>query len=174
LEYAPYAYIDLLSEKGHGLNPETAAALPKAGCTNVPLACHSAPALVLTHDCEISQSERSKGRVVLCPIKPLADLSQDTRGNAKKNKIPHLFFLPRYKAGLADSVAFLNQLTTVHMDVIRGVPRIATLHVVGRKALYAQYLRWLSRWELTVIQCPQCEMSFDPSLVLPTRAPEDE
>jgi hypothetical protein len=71
-----------------------------------------------------------------------------------------------------DSVAILNQLTTVHEDTLKSLNKLATLHVVGRKAMYAQFLRWLSRWVLAEIQCPHCGITFDPS-ALPTRAPED-
>jgi hypothetical protein len=96
------------------------------------------------------------------------------RGDAKRNRIAHLFFMPRFKDLLPDSVAVLNHLTTVQREVIRSTRRLATLHVIGRKALYAQFLRWLSRWELAEVQCPHCEMLFSPASALPTRAPEDE
>jgi hypothetical protein len=134
--------------------------------------CRGAPALLLNHDCEIVQ-EKSSRRLVICPIKPLSELREDRRGNAKKNRIAHLLFLPRYKDRLVDSVAILNQLTTVQIDRLLPIHRLATLDVLGRKAMYAQYLRWISRWVLAEMECPNCGSTFDPTLVLPVRAPTD-
>ena len=139
--------------------------------TKISATCYGLPALVLNHDCEIAGGKSSK-RVVICPIKPLADLESERRGHAKRGRIANLFFLPRYKNRLEDSVANLSQLTTVHTDNLQLVNRIATLDVMGRKALYAQTLRWLSRWVLAELKCPNCETIFDPA-GLQTRSPHD-
>jgi hypothetical protein len=128
--------------------------------------------LLLNHDCDIVQ-EKSSRRLVICPIKPLSELSEDRRGHAKRNRIAHLLFLPRYKDRLEDSVAVLSELTTVHIDRLLPINKLATLNVLGRKAMYAQYLRWMSRWVLAEIQCPHCEAIFDAAVVLPVRAPTD-
>jgi len=162
LECAPHFYIDVTS----GELPRNGQEILLSG------PCRGAPALLLNHDCDIVQ-EKSSRRLVICPIKPLFELSEDRRGHAKRNRIANLFFLPRYKDRLEDSVADLSQLTTVHIDRLLPIHRLATLGVLGRKAMYAQYLRWLSRWVLAEMQCPQCEATFDPSVVLPTRAPTD-
>ena len=111
---------------------------------------------------------------MLCPVVPLSTISKDKQGDAKRNRIAHIFFLPRHQAKLEDSVAILNQLTTVNMDVLKPIPRVVTLHVVGRKALYAQVLRWLSRWVMGETQCPQCEIVFNPYAIFRPRAPEDD
>jgi hypothetical protein len=131
----------------------------------------SSRALILTPDCEIEKPWSKK--LMICPIGPLDELSQAQRGDAKRGRIAHLFFLPRYKDRLTDSVAFLNHVTVVDRNLVKPVTRIATLHTLGRKALYAQFLRWMSRWELAEAQCPQCETIFDPNVAQPTRAPED-
>jgi len=74
---------------------------------------------------------------------------------------------------MPDSIAFLNQMTVVQKDLLKPATRIATLHTLGRRALYAQFLRWLSRWELVELPCPNCGTIFDPSITQPIRAPED-
>lgn len=173
LEFAPHVYINVRGNQNHGLTVETMIALPKDEEVPVSVACQSVRSLVVTPDCEISHPERAQNRVVVCPVRPLSTLSREKQGDAKRHRIAHLFFLPRHGAKLEDSIAFLNQLTTVDIDLIRSVPKIATLHVAGRRALDAQFLRWLSRWVLAELSCPQCEMVFDPSMLLPTRAPDD-
>jgi len=132
----------------------------------------SAAALILNFDCEIDK--KWSKRFVVCPITPLTDLPQDQRTNARKNRTAHLFFMPRYKAILADSVAVLNQQTTINRDLLDPSKRLATLDVEGRLALYAQFVRWLSRWELRELKCPNCNTNFDPAIALPVRSPDDE
>jgi hypothetical protein len=161
-ECGPHAWIDSNS----GTLPTKNQEVP------ISTICRGAPALLLNHDCEIAHGKSSQ-RVVICPVKPLSEIAKDLQGHAKKNRIANLFFLPRYKERLGDSVAVLNQLTTVHVDALRSIERLATLDILGRKALYAQTLRWLSRWVLAEVQCPHCEIMFDPSRTLPTRAPND-
>ena len=163
---APHTYVERLPS-------DSLDALPTDAETLLSVTCRKTRALILSPDCEISNSERAENRVVLCPVRLLSNLNKSKQGDAKRNRIAHLFFLPRHGAELEDSVAILNQLTTVNMNLLLSVPRIATLHVLGRKALYAQLIRWSSRWVLGQVQCPQCEVPFDPSLRLPTRAPED-
>ena len=158
LEYAPQSLLGSLAEDEEG---------------SISVGFRKERALILSPDCEITNSVRAQNRVILCPIKPLSKLTVSSHGDAKRNRIAHLFFLERHGAALPDSVAFLNQLTTVNKNVLESIPKIATLHVLGRKALYAQLVRWVSRWDLREVQCPQCEVPFDPSLRLPTRAPED-
>ena len=161
-ECGPHAHVDTSAGKLPARDQELV----------IPSVCRGEPALVLNHDCEISGG-KSSGRVVICPIRLLSGISQDKQGHAKRNRIAHLFFLPRYKERLEDSVAILNQLTTVDVDVLRLTNRLATLDVPGRKALYAQALRWLSRWVLADVECPNCEMVFDPAARLRTRGPSD-
>jgi hypothetical protein len=85
-----------------------------------------------------------------------------------------LFFLPRYRVSLEDSVAVLNQLTTVHRVMFSDLKRLVTLTTVGRLAFYAQFVRWLTRWELRKMPCPSCNVEFDPTLALPVRSAEDQ
>lgn len=166
LEAAPHTYVEQVPT-------DWLIASPTEEETRLSVTCRRTRALILSPDCDISNPERAENRVVLCPVRPLSYLNVGKQGHAKRNRIAHLFFLPRYGAALEDSVAILNQLTTVNTKQLLSVPRVATLHVLGRKALYAQLLRWSSRWILGEVQCPQCEVPFDPSLRMTTRAPED-
>ena len=51
--------------------------------------------------------------------------------------------------------------------------RIATLDTTGRFALYAQFVRWISRWELTELTCPQCGIEIPAEDILPVRDPSE-
>lgn len=131
----------------------------------------AAPALILNFDCEIDKPWSQ--RFVVCPIVPLEELPSNQRANAKHNRTAHLLFMPRHKAILVDSVAVLNQQTTIDRMLIDPSMRLATLDVQGRLALYAQFVRWLSRWELTELTCPRCGADFDPTTALPIRQPDE-
>jgi hypothetical protein len=127
--------------------------------------------LILNFDCEIDKPWSQ--RFVVCPIVPLEELPSNQRANAKHNRTAHLLFMPRHKAILVDSVAVLNQQTTIDRMLIDPSMRLATLDVQGRLALYAQFVRWLSRWELTELTCPRCGADFDPTTALPIRQPDE-
>jgi hypothetical protein len=73
-------------------------------------------ALVVNFDCEIDKPWSET--IVVCPILPLKDLPSGQRTNAKSNRIAHLFFMPRHREVLEDSVAILNQQTTLDRSLI--------------------------------------------------------
>jgi hypothetical protein len=100
-------------------------------------------------------------------------LPKDNRANAKGNRIAHMFFLPRFKEHLVDSVVLLNQMTTVHRDIAEHFRRILTLAPEGRFGLYAQFIRWISRWELKEVECPNCSATFNLARTFPVRSPTD-
>lgn len=152
------------------LHIEEAGAVREDGSIEFTAKGRSTPALILNFDCEIDKPWSQ--RFVVCPIVPLVDLPQNQRTNAKNNRIAHLFFMPRYKAILTDSVAVLNQQTTINRKLIDPSKRLATLDVQGRLALYTQFVRWLSRWELAELTCPRCGADFDPTIALPVREPD--
>lgn len=128
-------------------------------------------ALVMNFDCEIDKPWSTS--VVVCPIVPLTELKGGQRTDAKRNRIAHLFFMPRLKDVLEDSVAVLNQQTTLDRSMIDLPKRVATLDTTARYAFYAQFVRWISRWELTEITCPRCGVAFDAETVLPVRNPAE-
>jgi hypothetical protein len=125
----------------------------------------------MNFDCEIDKPWSET--VVVCPFVPLSDLPTTQRTHAKNNRIAHLFFMPRYKAVLEDSVAVLNQQTTLDRTLIDLSKRVATLDKTGRFALYGQFVRWISRWELRELTCPRCGLEFGAENVLPLRDPAD-
>jgi hypothetical protein len=145
--------------------------LKLAACTHLVNKNKTSRALIINHDCDIAKQTTS--RWVVCPVVDLSDLPADDRGNAKKNRIAHLCFLPRHGAALPDSVAVLNRQTTITKELLCASTRIATLGAQGRLAFYAQFMRWLTRWEMRELQCPNCTTVFDASLALPVRNPQD-
>jgi hypothetical protein len=140
--------------------------------TDVVAGCSPAKALIINYDCEIAKA--SVSRLVICPVISLSRFQQSDWGNVKRNRTASLFFLPRYRVSLEDSVAVLNQLTTVHRVMFSDLKRLVTLTTVGRLAFYAQFVRWLTRWELRKMPCPSCNVEFDPTLALPVRSAEDQ
>ena len=63
----------------------------------------------------------------------------------------------------------LNQLTTLDREFVRGANRILSLSDLGRMALYAQHIRWLTRWQLSEIRCPHCNASFSATAGMAVR-----
>jgi hypothetical protein len=153
------------------LHVNSMVAVADQGSIEITAIGRAVPALILNFDCEIDKPWSK--RFVVCPIIPLEDLPKDQRTNAKRNRTAHLFFMPRYREILQDSVAVLNQQTTIDRALLDPSKRLVTLDVQGRLALYAQFVRWLSRWELTELTCPRCGADFDPTLALPVRQPDE-
>jgi len=140
--------------------------------TDVIARCSPEKALIINYDCEIAKSNVL--RLVICPVVPLSRFEHSQQGNIKRNRTAHLFFLPRFRTALDDSVAVLNQLTTVHRVMFSDLNRLVTLTRAGRLAFYGQFVRWLTRWELRTVPCPNCNVEFDPTLALRVRSAEDE
>ena len=140
------------------------------GCKKIVAECRPGTALLLNYDCEIAKPTTK--RLVVCPILPLAQFSPTDFGNIRRNRTAHLFFLPRFRQ-LEDSVAVLNQITTIHRVLLSDLHRIVTLSEIGRLGFYAQFVRWLTRWEMRTVSCPNCRVEFDPTLSLPLRSAGD-
>ena len=143
-----------------------------AGQKEIVATCKPAQALIVNYDCEIAQEKTV--RLVVCPIVSLSSFPPADQGNVKRNRKRHLFFLPRFQGKLEDSVVVLNQMTTIHRLLLCDLRRVATLTATGRLAFYAQFVRWLTRWELRNIPCPKCGTEFDPTLALPVRSAGDK
>jgi hypothetical protein len=127
--------------------------------------------VVINYDCEIDKPWSET--LIVCPIIPLEQIGINQRTNAKANRLAHLFFMHRYQELWPDSVAVLNQQTTFDKKLIDPAKRLATLTVEGRQAFYGQFVRWLSRWELRELTCPNCGVEFDPTISLPIRNPDE-
>lgn len=176
VEISPHAFIDpplrsvVQAESGEvSLNEVVPSRLAK---TEIVATCQPASALIINYDCEIAK-ERTL-RLALCPVVPLTTFRECDQGNVKRNRTAHLFFLPRFQEKLVDSVVVLNQVTTIHRVLLSDLRRIATLTASGRLAFYGQFVRWLTRWELRNIACPNCGWEFDPTLALPIRSAGDK
>lgn len=178
VEISPHAYLDpplrrvrVRSDGGVELAEVSTGEL--LGGAEVVAWCSPGKALILNYDCEIAK--QGTARLVLCPVVSLSQFNPADRGNVKRNRTAHLFFLPRFQDRIEDSAAILNQLTTVHRVLLSNLRRLATLGTTGRLAFYNQFVRWLTRWELRTVVCPNanCRCEFDPTLGLPIRSAED-
>lgn len=124
-------------------------------------------ALVLTHDCEIDKEKTHYWHI--CPIHPLSRVSRTDQSNIRKNKVLSHLFLPAYKT-MPDSFADFGWITTVDAEIMKAAPRLMTLSDLTRAALYVQHLRWISRWVLDKVKCPNCNVEFNPSDTMPVRS----
>ena len=129
--------------------------------------CKRQRAILLSHDCEIDK-KHVKGWLT-CPVVPLVSLAPENRDRVKRNRIYAMLYLPRYRDVVHESFVDFNQITTLDAGYIKTATRLVSLSDMGRRALYAQFIRWLTRWELRDISCPSCRVAFNPSLVLPVR-----
>src|SRR5271169_2910797 len=63
--------------------------------------CSPRRALIVNYDCEIAKPDVV--HLVICPLVPLSEFPSEHRGNIKRNKTAHLFFLPRFQGKIEDS-----------------------------------------------------------------------
>ncbi len=124
--------------------------------------------MLITWDCE---NEKPKRNWLICPVQPLALLPKADQTTVKKNKILSTLHLPQYRDLLPESFVNFNHISTLDRDLIQHGRRIVSLSNLGRTALYIQFIRWLTRWKLHEITCPNCTTKFDPTLSLPVRPP---
>jgi hypothetical protein len=117
-----------------------------------------ARAVLITHDCEIDKPGR---RYLVCPVVPLARIPGGAHGDLRKNRIVSMLFLPAYRNIMVDSFISFNQITTVEPGSLDPTRRLVSLSDLGRSALYNQLIRWLTRWRLHTLICPQCKVEFD-------------
>jgi hypothetical protein len=122
--------------------------------------CKRSKAILISHDCEIDKSHVKKWLV--CPVVPMGRLQPKNQDLLKRNRIFSMLFLPKFEKTLDDSFVDFNQLTTLDSEFVRSAKRIISLSDIGRRALYIQFIRWLARWELREIVCPNCQTRFDP------------
>ncbi|HWE53692.1 MAG TPA: hypothetical protein VG273_28135, partial [Bryobacteraceae bacterium] len=163
------AVVESDTEKLYELHTHPHPALQKSG-QDVVAKCSQKLAVVLTADCELDKSSRKKW--IICPIVSLSSVGGVT-ADVKKNRTVRFFFLPRCRELFDDSVAVLDQLTTVDRSFIEAGKRLITLSDIGRFGLYAQYIRWLTRWEFKNVKCPTCGTEFDPTLGMSVRSPDE-
>jgi len=73
-------------------------------------------------------------------------------------------YLPSYRDVLVESFVSFSEPMTVDKEFLQQARRIVSLSEQGRRALYVQYVRWLTRWALAEIQCPACGVNFNPAV----------
>lgn len=131
--------------------------------------CRRSKAILLNHDCEIDKPQVK--RWLTCPVVPIVRLKLENRERAKRNRIYSMLYLPKHRDVLEESFVDFNQVTTLDAEFIKTARRLTSLSDSGRRALYAQFIRWLTRWELRDLLCPSCGTTFNPAIALPVRTP---
>jgi hypothetical protein len=127
----------------------------------------SARGIILTHDCHIDKPKVLRWSI--SPVVPLHKLPKGEQGDTMRNRRFSRLFLPKYDALTEDSFVDFDQVSSISRDLIMPAKRILSLSDVGRHALYAQYIRFLTRWELRSIVCPSCGAEIDVSQGLSVR-----
>ncbi len=122
-------------------------------------------AMLLNQSCDIDKPAYT--RFVLVPVIPLSALSSQDQNLVKKNRVIARLFLPAFRDVLPESFVHFSEPMTIDRGVLDAMHRVAALSDRSRRALYVQYTRWVTRWELTEIPCPQCGVLFNPSQTLP-------
>jgi hypothetical protein len=164
LELLPHLHLP------HPLNvletPEegSASGTPGANLTDkktlvVRASCRYSRAMLLTHDCEIDKTAIKNW--IVCPVLPLSDLPGNIQVEVKKNKVFYMLHLPKHWNILEESALILNHPTTIDKQFVESARRIVSLSDLGRRAFYAQYIRWVSRWQLRDLSCPNCHAVFN-------------
>lgn len=122
--------------------------------------CKRSKAILISHDCEVDKPQVKKWLV--CPVVPMDKLQPKNHDLLKRNRIFSMLYLPKLDKILVDGFVDFNQITTLESEFVKAGNRIISLSDIGRRALYVQFIRWLTRWELREISCPNCQANFDP------------
>lgn len=169
LELLPHISLDYplfaLSRTGDTETVFSATGEPYAGFNDkdgqrVIATCRRSKAILISHDCEIDKPQVKKW--LICPVVPMDRLQPRNHDLLKRNRIFSMLYLPRLDQMIPDSFVDFNQVTTLDSEFIKSGKRIVSLSDIGRRALYIQFMRWLTRWELREIVCPTCGTKFDP------------
>lgn len=137
--------------------------------TPVMASCKRTRAMLLTYDCEIDKPQIKNWTAA--PVVPISFIPGPSHADIRKNKVFSLLHLPKHRDKLDESVLVLNHLTTLGKDFFGRASRVVSLSDLGRKALYLQYIRWLTRWQLSDMRCPNCAITFNASDGMIVRAP---
>jgi len=117
--------------------------------------------MLLNQSCDVDK--QNYHRLVVIPVLSLSVLSSSDQTNVRKNKVFSRLYLPSYRDLLPETfVSFLEPMTVAKSFLVPA-RRIVSLSEKGRRALYVQYTRWLTRWQLTEIECPNCGAAFNPT-----------
>jgi hypothetical protein len=159
----------LLEAREDGLLvPREGAAQGSAGRRMGVTALRLERAILLSHDCEIDKPTTQNW--IVSPIVPISEIPGPKHSDVRKNKIFHLVHLPAHRNVLDESVIVLNQVTTLEKEFVTSARRVLSLSDLGRRVLYAQHIRWLTRWQLSELICPNCGVSFNASDAMKVRS----
>jgi hypothetical protein len=164
----PLSKLRPIADNKYEIEPEPFSAFNEKQGERVLATCKCRIAILVTPDCEIDKPNR---RWLVCPIKPISELSGSYQNVIRRNRVVAALFLPSYRDLFPDSYADFNQITTLEPAFIQQAEGIVSLSDLGRIALYKQYIRWFTRWTLQEITCPHCMGIFDPTITLPVRNP---
>jgi hypothetical protein len=104
------------------------------------------PAIVLSHSCELDK-DRKSGRVIVAPIFPITNVSEDQRDSILQQKHFALMPLPEIPE-LGTYFADFRSISTLHRDVVNEVQRIASMTELANQRLAAQIVAFFLRREL--------------------------
>ena len=121
-------------------------------------------ALLLNQSCDV---DKKHPKLVMLPVFPLSVQNSQNQNLIKKNRMFSCLYLPSYRDEFPESfVSFLEPMT-IERSLVENATRIISLNAEGKRAFYVQYTRWLTRWHLTEIPCPNCGVNFNPAVTLP-------
>jgi len=130
------------------------------GLLKATFATRSQFALLLNQSCDIDKPGFT--RLIVAPVLHLDGLGSAEQTNIRKNKTYARLHLPPYRDLLPESFVSFMEPMTVEKIFLEQSRRIVSLSEKGRRALYSQYIRWLTRWTLAEISCPGCGIIFNP------------
>ncbi len=101
-------------------------------------------AVVLTHDCEIENSDERNHRLVAL-LRPFDGLSPDDQETIITNRHIGRLYLPAWaNAGLPESYLDLRRITTLRDNALPGANRILSMTDYSRRILQASIIRYLT------------------------------
>ena len=177
-ELLPHSYIEppllmLAQEAGSEailrLSPEPFVSFNDKDGQRIVSMCKRGKGIILSHGCVIDKPQVR--RWLVCPVIPLTEIPSGQRGDVKRNRAYSMLYLPQIREVLPESFVYLDQVSTIDAEIVRSAHRLVSLSDIGRKALFAQFIRSLTRWELRTIACPNCQMDINQSEALPVKTP---
>ncbi len=118
-------------------------------------------AMLLNQSCDVDKPAYT--RLIVVPVIPLSVLTSVEQTNVRKNKNFSRLHLPPYRDQLPESFVTFLEPMTVDKKFLQDAPRILSLSEKGRRALYGQHIRFITRWNLAEIVCPGCDFIFSPA-----------
>lgn len=113
----------------------------------VPATCHVTRAMLLTHDCEIDKDSKHRTIVLIRPLS--ASMPAPDRTIIQQNRRFPFFYLPSGGDRLPESYVDFRRVCTVSPLSVDSAVRLASLTEAAKQAMLLQFLRFLTRVELS-------------------------